>query len=93
MIIKIKFTPRDYLRKNDFEYSIRCVRAVLDSFGLSHFYYQVLGKIDLSNKYYNLVEIAKRLANNNLLLELGLKDCLQIYLKNIAKKYDCQKQS
>lgn len=74
MIIRTKFTPREYLKKNDIEYSIRCVRAVLDSIGLGRFYYKVLGSIDLGNRYYDLVEIAKNLANDNLLLELGLYD-------------------
>lgn len=73
-IIGTQFEPREYYSKNQLDCLPTCIRAMLDNFGLGHYYYKILKGLSVTKYGYDFIEVATKLAENNLLAEVGLYD-------------------
>lgn len=66
--------PREYYSKNSLDCLPTCVRAILDTLNLGHYYYKILKNLSITKYGYNFIEVCTKLAENNLLTEVGLYD-------------------
>lgn len=73
-MIIAQFEPREYYSKNEVDCLPTCVRALLDTFGLSNLYYKIIRKLSVNEYGYDFIEVATKLAENNILAEVGLYD-------------------